>query len=156
MRADLRRVAPLITIYQENKDMFITRAEIKYKASPYGYIATIPAGTQCTPASNLPGDDPGFWVGQWDDMTDEAQSWMRNYGFHLDGSEVIQTTPDSIRTLGRLCSDAAAAEGFRDYMNHYLTAARWGADHGLDYAAALYVLNRGKAVHNASATGGAE
>lgn len=68
--------------------MKVTIHEIEYKSFPYGRIATIPAGTPCIPASNLPGDDPGCWVERWEGMDEKAESWMRNYGFHVGSHEV--------------------------------------------------------------------
>jgi hypothetical protein len=72
--------------------MLVTKHAIDYKAAPYGHIATIPAGTWVTPASNLP-DEPGnprFWVESWDGMTAFAESWHRNYGFLVDASDVCE------------------------------------------------------------------
>ena len=61
--------------------------KIPYAAFPYGTIATIPAGTPVVPATNLP--EGGYWVDEeWDGMTDEQQSWMRNYGFLVTDEEV--------------------------------------------------------------------
>jgi hypothetical protein len=86
--------------HQENTYMrFVTRESIQYKAAPYGFIAEIPAGTPCIPATNLPDDHPveagktlpacsRFWACEWPAMTAEAESWERNYGFLLDASEV--------------------------------------------------------------------
>jgi hypothetical protein len=63
-----------------------TKSQIEYKAAPYGRIATIPAGAQVIPATNLP--QGGFWVEAWEGMTDKAESWGRNYGFHVTSDEV--------------------------------------------------------------------
>ena len=72
----------------EDETMKVTIHEIEYKATPYGRIATIPAGTPCIPASNLPGDDPGYWVEPWDGMDEKAESWIGCYGFHVESHEV--------------------------------------------------------------------
>ena len=64
-----------------------TKYKIPYAAFPYGTIATIPAGISVVPATDLP--EGGYWVDEeWDGMTDEQQSWMRNYGFLLTDEEV--------------------------------------------------------------------
>ena len=64
-----------------------TKYKIPYASFPYGTIATIPAGMSVRPATNLP--EGGYWVDEeWDGMTDEQQSWMRNYGFHVTDEEV--------------------------------------------------------------------
>lgn len=63
-----------------------TKEQIDYRCMPYGHIATIPAGTPVTPATNLP--QGGFWVDNWDGMSDKAESWGRNYGFHVTTEEV--------------------------------------------------------------------
>lgn len=63
-----------------------TKSQIEYQAAPYGRIATIPAGTPVIPATNLP--QGGFWVEPWEGMTDRAESWGRNYGFHVASDEV--------------------------------------------------------------------
>jgi len=60
--------------------------KIPYAAFPYGTIATIPAGTPVVPATNLA--KGGYWVEQWDGMTDEQESWQRTYGFHVTDDEV--------------------------------------------------------------------
>ena len=65
-----------------------TKEEIEYKAAPYGRIATIPKGTAVIPADNLP--IGGFWVQPWPGMDEQADGWMRNYGFLLFTSEVTQ------------------------------------------------------------------
>ena len=63
-----------------------TQRDIEYRSTPYGHIATIPAGTTVTPATNLP--QGGWWAAEWPRMTATASSWMRNYGFHLTDEEV--------------------------------------------------------------------
>jgi hypothetical protein len=59
----------------------VTTKPIEYKAAPYGFIATIPAGSKVVPADNLP--DGGYWVEQWEGMTEVEEAWGRSYGFHL-------------------------------------------------------------------------
>jgi hypothetical protein len=63
-----------------------TARDIEYKAAPYGFITIIPAGTPVIPATNLP--QGGYWAEPWPGMSDEAESWERNYGFHLEDNEV--------------------------------------------------------------------
>ena len=63
-----------------------TKEEINYRSMSYGHIATIPAKTPVTPANNLP--EGGFWVDNWEGMSDKAESWGRNYGFHVTAEEV--------------------------------------------------------------------
>lgn len=63
-----------------------TKSQIEYQAAPYGSIATIPAGAPVIPATNL--EKGGFWVEPWEGMTDRAESWGRNYGFHVTSDEV--------------------------------------------------------------------
>jgi len=65
-----------------------TKTNIIYKAMPYGLIATIPAGTPCIPASNLP--KGGYWIaGPWPGISERAESWLRNYGFHIEEGEAV-------------------------------------------------------------------
>lgn len=70
--------------------MFVTKRAIEYKAAPYGLIATIPAGTPVSLASNLPeiGERPRYWAHGWTGMTDNERRWHYNYGFLLSGEEV--------------------------------------------------------------------
>jgi len=63
-----------------------TKNDITYNAFPYGVIVTIPKGTPCEPATNLPGSD--FWACAWDGMGEAAESWQSNYGFRLTSEEV--------------------------------------------------------------------
>lgn len=68
---------------------FRTSKEIDYADYPYGDIAIIPMGTKCIPASNLPEEASiKFWVEPWKNMTSEAKSYMRNYGFGIREDEV--------------------------------------------------------------------
>ena len=70
--------------------MFITREEIEYKAAPYGFIATIPKGTKCIPASNQPAEDGvQFFVEHPEDMiySGSVLDWSA-YGFLLREDEV--------------------------------------------------------------------
>jgi hypothetical protein len=71
--------------------MNVTKKTIEYCAAPYGFIATIPAGTQVDPATNLPGNQ--FWACAWETMDDTAAGWHRNYGFLIQASDV-ETVPD--------------------------------------------------------------
>lgn len=64
-----------------------TTKPIEYSCAPYGHIATIPAGTKLTPATNLP--DGGFWAEPWEGMSEQAESWERNYGFHITNDDLI-------------------------------------------------------------------
>jgi len=63
----------------------VTSKPIEYHAAPYGHIATIPKGSELIPADNLP--QGGYWVLPWEGMTEEQESWERNYGFHLKDGE---------------------------------------------------------------------
>ena len=69
--------------------MKVVKEDISYKASPYGYIATIPKGTPVKPATNLP--DGGYWAEDWEGMDEKASSWSRNYGFHLNEEDVVDS-----------------------------------------------------------------
>ena len=64
----------------------VTNKDIEYKEAPYGYIATIPKGTPVIDATNLP--DGGYWVENWDSMSEKEESWARNYGFHVTEEDV--------------------------------------------------------------------
>jgi len=66
--------------------MLVTSKDIVYKVAGRGHIATIPKGTPVIDASNLP--IGGYWVLRWVGMTDEQDSWWRNYGFHVWETEV--------------------------------------------------------------------
>ena len=63
-----------------------TKKEIIYHSTPYGKIATIPKGTPVKLAGNMP--FISFWCEPWEGMTDEQESWLRNYGFLIDPDEV--------------------------------------------------------------------
>jgi len=62
-----------------------TKKEIKYPAAWVGYI-TIPKGTPVILATNLP--YKAYWCEPWEGMTDEQESWQRNYGFLIQPYEV--------------------------------------------------------------------
>lgn len=64
----------------------VTKKDIDYSVAPYGHITTIPSGTQVSPSTNLP--QGGYWVENWENMTDTEESWARNYGFHVSEEEV--------------------------------------------------------------------
>jgi hypothetical protein len=63
----------------------VTKLEITYK-SPTGRY-TIPKGTECKPATNLP-DKALYWVEPWEGMSEGDESWIRNYGFLVTADEV--------------------------------------------------------------------
>jgi len=75
-----------------------TKKDIEYKAAPYGYIATIPAGTAVHDADNLParqGSQARYWACAWVGMTDKAKAWMDGgYGFLLEEWEVLELPDD--------------------------------------------------------------
>ena len=68
--------------------MRVTKRKIRYEAAFYGYITTIPKGTQVSPATNI--SNGGWWVESWPEMSEIAESWKRNYGFHLCDEEIEQ------------------------------------------------------------------
>ena len=61
-----------------------TKDDIHYYTSSEDVL--IPAGTPVIPADNLP--DDGWWAEPWEDMSELAEAWMRNYGFLLRDDEV--------------------------------------------------------------------
>jgi hypothetical protein len=66
-----------------------TKSDIEYRAAPYGLIAVIPRGTPVVEAKNLPAEHgPRWWALPWEAMSEAEESWMRNYGFLLESSEV--------------------------------------------------------------------
>jgi hypothetical protein len=65
----------------------VTVEEIEYRPAGTLERFTIPAGTICIPADNLPGSGQ-FWACEWEGMSEAADSWARNYGFLLDASDV--------------------------------------------------------------------
>jgi hypothetical protein len=69
-----------------------TNKPIHYSTAPYGLIAVIPEGTELTPASNLP--DGGWWAEKWEGMSEEAEAWHRNYGFHITHDDLLWKRPD--------------------------------------------------------------
>lgn len=58
-----------------------TTKDIVYRSPTYGLIGTIPAGTEVSPATNLPNTNGCFWAEPWEGMTEKEESWSRNYGF---------------------------------------------------------------------------
>lgn len=48
---------------------------------------TIPAGTRCDPARNLPGENLYFARG-WRGMSREERGWKNNYGFLLNKEQI--------------------------------------------------------------------
>jgi hypothetical protein len=77
----------------------VTIGEIEYH--PAGGIDrfTIPAGTVCIEADNLPGEGQ-FWACEWPGMSEAAASYARNYGFLLSGDEV----EDRVASVCRVAS----------------------------------------------------
>src|SRR5512147_1058118 len=69
--------------------MKVTKAWIDYQSAPYGKIAYIPAGIPVEPATNLP--EGGYWVQPWQGMNEQAESWQRNYGFHVTEEQVAES-----------------------------------------------------------------
>ncbi len=67
--------------------MKATSKEIDYKGIPCGKTMTIPKGTPVIEATNLPYDG-AYWCEPWEGMTDEEESWQRNYGFMVSEEEV--------------------------------------------------------------------
>ncbi len=66
-----------------------TKKEIEYRAFPYGWIATIPAGTPVVPADNL--SIGGYWVKPWSGMDEATKCWNREYGFHVTPEQVTDS-----------------------------------------------------------------
>lgn len=63
-----------------------TDKPIEYNSLPYGFITTIPTGTNLAPASNLPDykSKKLFWAKAWKGMNTKEKSWMNNYGFLIE------------------------------------------------------------------------
>lgn len=61
----------------------ILKKPVEYSFFPSAGKVTIPAGTRCDPAHNLPVDEHfrKYWARGWRGMSAEARSWKRNYGF---------------------------------------------------------------------------
>jgi len=72
-----------------------TVKDIVYKENPYGYIATIPAGTTVVRANNLPKDTHprSYWCKGWRGMSQQARGWKNSYGFLLTYEEVKGLQP---------------------------------------------------------------
>ena len=47
----------------------------------------VPIGTEVIPATNLP-EKGMFWAEPWQNMSEEAESWSRNYGFLLTKEDI--------------------------------------------------------------------
>jgi len=100
---------------------YVTREEIEYRLPLTGGFetVTIPAGTFCILADNLPnGDTPQYWACEWEGMTDVEASRCRNYGFLLDASDVREVEQllaraeylgNPGRSFADLCGDIEAA-----------------------------------------------
>jgi hypothetical protein len=99
--------------------MLVTKHGFEYQSAPYGKITYIPAGVPVIPATNLPNMQMNFeqcqyWVQEWEGMTEEAQSWYRNYGFLVDVSQVIES-PFAVGQRVRMlpCDNWVAAKNGR-------------------------------------------
>lgn len=68
--------------------MMVTKKDLEYNIASYGHIAVVPKGTKVIPATNLPGPDVGFWAEFWEGMSEKAESWKRNYGFHVSSRDI--------------------------------------------------------------------
>lgn len=66
-----------------------TQADIRYH-HVFAIDVVIPKGTSVIPANNLPMTGR-YWAEPWPGMSEEAQSWHRNYGFLLELEEVSGT-----------------------------------------------------------------
>lgn len=68
--------------------MLVTKKNIHY--TPPCFMSTnmnIPKGTEVVPADNLT-EKNRYWAKPWEGMTQEEESWYRNYGFLLYAYEV--------------------------------------------------------------------
>lgn len=73
-----------------------TKNNIEYRLG-HGPLVVIPAGTEVEPANNLPQPNEfgiEFWVDPWDNMSPEAESWMRTYGFGVARDQVEKDEAD--------------------------------------------------------------
>lgn len=62
---------------------------VEYKSACHVTVATIPAGTKCRLATNLPAEDGlRYWALPWEGMTERERSWHRNYGFLLTVEDI--------------------------------------------------------------------
>lgn len=64
-----------------------TKDDIDYEAVPYHLKFTIPAGTNVTPAKDLPAYGL-WWALPWEGITDEAALWLKCYGFLLTAEQI--------------------------------------------------------------------
>jgi hypothetical protein len=72
------------------KGKIAVKKDVEYRSTGYrGHLGkfVIPAGTPAIPATNLPGTGL-YWAEPWEGMSEEAESWQRNYGFLLTENEV--------------------------------------------------------------------
>ncbi len=62
------------------------KEDIPYHCAPYGFITTIPKGTECVPAKNMPEREgkKSYWAKGWRGMSREARGWKKNYGFLIE------------------------------------------------------------------------
>lgn len=68
-----------------------TKHEINYAAAGSLFDCDIPAGTQVSEATNLEPREDGakqYWAHSWPGMSENAESWLRNYGFLIDADDV--------------------------------------------------------------------
>lgn len=113
--------------------MLVTKARIHHHEAPYGFIATIPAGTPVVPADNLPSipGNPQYWVQPWPGMSEQAESWQRCYGFLVDSPMVIDTEADTAPEL--VARDSAGEETPMDVDGSGCEHVGWPGDgSGLD------------------------
>ena len=86
------------TAWNVMKGNYITVRPIPYRPVNHLFRTVIPAGTTVVEATNLPsGIEEGkrYWAEPWDNMTDEEDSWHRNYGFLLTEEELAYGMADT-------------------------------------------------------------
>ena len=71
-----------------NKGYMKTKHDIKYRINGGLNTVIIPRGTKVIKTFNLPSNE-GFWARNWQNMDEIAESWARNYGFHIEQKDVI-------------------------------------------------------------------
>lgn len=79
------------------KANLVTNKDIEYEVAPYGFIANIPKGTSVIPATNLP--EGGYWAEPWEGMNNKATSWERNYGFHVEDTDIEDLGENSPKAM---------------------------------------------------------
>lgn len=93
--------------------MIKTNKKITYSLYGLSPAVVIPEGTPCIPADNLPVDNTAgikYWVEAWPDMSEQAESHMRTYGFGVGDADVDDAGQDDLV----LPVDDAQAEFFND------------------------------------------